>query len=424
MRTVRFLDTLIYIFLCAAIACLPSAKAGLEICVWGAFFLFICKRFFGYRTDGLWTVLPRTPLDRMLIVFFLAGVVSTAFSVDIGLSFHALLGKQLKALVVFFMVVEAVNSGRRLGIFLMVMLLTAILVGADAAAQYIRGVDLVHGIEPMRLTASFSNPNNFAGWLTIVIPVFIGVLFIRGIPFLVWKTKAVFMVVIAVLLVCLILTYSRGAWLGITAGSLMCAGYGFRAMCLKKKVGLFFIALFAVAGVLVFSQRIVAQVDSAGHFQARFGQTLDARIRSIPDSEDASTTIRIKLWKEAFAIWKGYPLTGAGLNTYARISPKEKTFKESGWYPHNCYLQMAAETGLIGLLAFLWVIFGFFRAGFRHIQRYEDLFVLGLVCGIFSFLVHSAVDSNLYELQLVAWFWFMLGLAVAVMRLRASPSAV
>ena len=419
-RFIQYADRGIQACLCFMMICLPFTKAGLESFVWFAMFLWILKHFFGYRKDGRGALVTTTPLNRALLVFLAANIIATVLSVHFGLSAKALFGKLLKFLAIFFIVLETVNTGKRLRLLLMGMLVTAAVIGADAMVQCVTGVDLIRGIESARLTASFFNPNDFAGWLTIVIPLFSGVLLLQKSEIFTWKISSVFVAVLMLLWACLLLTYSRGAWLGLMAGFVLWAGYGFNCMSLRMKTATFFTVVILFTAFFVFSQGIWAAIDNTGRFQARFGETLDARIRSIPDGASLSTIARVKLWKEAFCIWKTSPLTGTGLNTYARVSPKDKQFAESGWYPHNCYLQMAAETGLIGLLAFLWVVFEFFRAGIMHIRKYQDFLVVGLLCGIFAFLVHCLVDSNLYQLQLAVLFWFMLGLTMAVMRIEAA----
>jgi putative inorganic carbon (HCO3(-)) transporter len=401
---------------------LPFSKAGLEIFTWLGFFLWTLKRFLGYRTAGTWGLLPATPINRMLVIFLLVNMISTVLSFHWGLSFKALLGKQLKFLVVFFMVTETINTDKRLKHFLFVLLGSSIFIAADAVIQYVRGVDLIRGIPFGRLSAAFVNPNGFAGWLLILIFILIGGVFVRDSKFLGWRIKSLFAGAFMVLSVCLLLTYSRGAWLGAVVGALFFCQYAFRKISLRQKEVAVLAVVVLLTGMLIFSHRMIMLIDRSGNFQTKFGETLGQRIKSIPDSNATSTAIRIKLWKEALHIWKDFPLTGSGLNTYARISPQYKSCAEGGIYPHNSFLQMAAETGVLGLGAFLWVLFVFFKEGWQHIERYKSFLVLGLLSGILAFLVHSFVDSNLYQLQLVVLFWFMMGLTVAIMKLEQDGS--
>jgi O-antigen ligase len=118
-------------------------------------------------------------------------------------------------------------------------------------------------------------------------------------------------------------------------------------------------------------------------------------------------------------------LFGCGLNTYSKVVKDYKNFEFGEQYPHNSFLQKTAETGLLGLFAFLLVLFSFFMVSVRHILLYanNNTLVLGLLSGISAFLLHGFFESNLYALQLVVLFWFMLGLTMAVINLE-KPSLV
>jgi len=70
----------------------------------------------------------------------------------------------------------------------------------------------------------------------------------------------------------------------------------------------------------------------------------------------------------------------------------------------------------------LWIVLELFKSGIRALKRYKDPLLLGLLAGLLAFLTHSFFDTNLYALQMVVLFWYMMGLAVAVMRLELDVS--
>jgi len=77
---------------------------------------------------------------------------------------------------------------------------------------------------------------------------------------------------------------------------------------------------------------------------------------------------------------------------------------------------MAAEMGILGLLAFLWILVRFFYIFIvrpRSQQPQEAFILVGLAVSLLAFLAHSFVDTHLYSLQLSVLFWYMLGLAVS-----------
>lgn len=86
-------------------------------------------------------------------------------------------------------------------------------------------------------------------------------------------------------------------------------------------------------------------------------------------------------------------------------------------YAHNCYLQVAAETGLIGLVAFLTFLGILFWHLIRRAMRSEaQLAILlpGLIGGLLAFVVQAAVDTNFYSLRQAVLFWVLAGVAVGL----------
>ena len=411
-----YCDLVIITFLCFLIFCLPFSIAGIESFVWPAIFIFILKRVLGYSGGSSWKMLPKTELNKVLGIFIVINALSMIFSANPGLSSRAFFGKELKFLAIYFMLVEVINNKRRLKIVLITIIASVVLILADAGTQYFRGVDFIRGYPLNRLAASFLTANGFASWLIVIIPLFLGLL-------MAGKTigkglKALLLILILLLIVCLLATYARGAWLGFIIGIFLMVGYVFKKFTLKIKL----LCLFAGVGLLVafsvFPQSLLSKVKACGRINFKLSETVNTRIKSTMKTEEGSTPIRLKLWKEALRITRDYPLLGCGLNNYSKVGPKYKSFDWGGVYPHNSYLQMSAETGLLGLFAFLWVLFLFFKTGLRYFNQRKDFLVLGFLSGILAFLVHAFFDTHLYSLQLVVLFWFMLGLTMAVIKLE------
>jgi putative inorganic carbon (HCO3(-)) transporter len=128
-------------------------------------------------------------------------------------------------------------------------------------------------------------------------------------------------------------------------------------------------------------------------------------------------TGREDFWRKTISVIRQYPALGIGLNTYSKLSNTEE-FDWIGGYPHNCYLQMAAETGVLGLAAFLWILFVLFlnaMKSLRSIQdRYFEILLLGSMAGAAGFLIHSFVDTGLYSVKLGNLFWIMMGFMTAM----------
>ncbi len=124
---------------------------------------------------------------------------------------------------------------------------------------------------------------------------------------------------------------------------------------------------------------------------------------------------RGEYWQEAFGVIRDYPFWGSGVNTYSVVAPHYRI--NWGGYPHNSYLQMFAETGMLGLGSFLWVIIVLFRWLFRTLKKAQDealsRVLLGVTAGFSAYLLHSFFDSTFYSVQLGILLWLQIGLAVA-----------
>lgn len=411
-----YLDRAIVVSLCFLIFCLPFAKAGVESFVWFALALWILKRVLGYRTSSFWGMFPETGLNKALVILILANLLSVIFSANYGLSLRGFFGKELKFLAIYFMLVEVINSRERLRVVLITIVVSAVLIVTDVGVQYFQGVDFLRNYTLELLRGPFLSHNDLGGWLIVIIPLFLGLLVESKIKSK--RLKASLLMLVVLLFICLLGTYSRGAWLGFAAGFSLWAYYYIDNITLKNRLLCLSVGICLLAIFLILPQPIKVQVKTIGRVSFKATETINSRIKSTLKIEEGSTPIRLNLWKESLRIIEHYPLAGCGLNTYSIVARGYKSFNGGGIYPHNSYLQMAAETGLFGLFAFFWVLFTFFKIGLRHLHQRRNFLALGLLSGILAFLIHAFFDTHLYSLQLIVLFWYILGLTMAVINLE------
>lgn len=405
--------------MCLLVFLLPVTKAGAEVCVWFSFFLWLVKKALGERSAPDGGILPETGLNKVLGIFILVNVLSAVFSVHHASSWRAIFGKELKFMAVFFMTAEVINTKSRLRTVLAAFVASALLLVVDAGFQYFTGRDFVHSYPfwgDARLCASFSNPNGFAGWLVVLI-LLLWSLLAPGVSL--GKTAKIFLsVLILSLSACLVLTYSRGGWLGLAVGIALAAWFWMKGAPLKTRYlcGASVVCLLVVYAVLPLS--VKDRIETRTHAWRLVNNTLD-ELRAFASKEKATNSVRVNLMRQSLAVIKDYPLLGTGVNTYSKIIPRYRIFQFGDMYAHNSFLQMTIETGLLGLVSFLVVVGVFFRKGLRHLAWKKSPLVLGLISAISAFLVHAFFDNHLYALQLVVLFWFLLGLTVAVIRIES-----
>jgi O-antigen ligase len=142
----------------------------------------------------------------------------------------------------------------------------------------------------------------------------------------------------------------------------------------------------------------------------------------------SSVDSRIELWTDTLRLLRARPLLGAGLSGFAdRITPYYTHFHTAANFidPHNIVLNFWVETGLLGLLAFAWILgaavvstargWVTLPAGWRPYQ-------LGVLLAMAAVVVHGLVDVPYFKNDLSLEFWALLAVAWAGWAWRPSSS--
>ena len=132
---------------------------------------------------------------------------------------------------------------------------------------------------------------------------------------------------------------------------------------------------------------------------------------------------RITLAKGAFAMIQGHPLLGVGANNYSLSMPEYDPFDFGNQrrvvIVHDIYLLVAAETGLVGLAAFLWFLASLFVQAKRPIGQAPNDTVWLAGVGAFSALaaltVHGIADYDVItNITVFRLFWLFAAIVAAL----------
>lgn len=405
------------------------------------------KEFFG-RVRHAAGLIPKIfkPVDNYLntpvALFILVCALSIVQSENISVSLSGFFFKVLEWTYLYFIFVEFIKTRKQLEIFTVVFLSAAVFISVNGLVQKISGHDFIFGeiINSGRVNSSFRHANDFGGYLTLVCPFLLALFmsynfsakksgnmqsignFFKNPVF----TMVLLPAVCILAVICLGWTLSRGAWVGFFIALLF---FG-----LIKKRFFFFSCLIVIMFYAVFSPSL-SQVRQASLFGDYIDEVETQRQQKLNEEnrknyklgkfselmkflKDFSGSGRGAYWQEAIAVIKKAPILGFGVNTYSLVAPH---FKLSwGGYPHNCYLQMAAEIGLLGLLSFLWIIISLTRGSLRKLKSMKDdnlsFIMVGSLAGLVAFWIHSFFDTNFYSVQLGNLMWVVMGLVVASQR--------
>lgn len=187
-------------------------------------------------------------------------------------------------------------------------------------------------------------------------------------------------------LYCLLFSFSRGGYIGLMAGLL------FLGLARERK----YLVLFCV---ILFSWQTF--VPTA--VQERILMTYE------DGQVDSSSGERVQLWEDALTIIPQNPVFGTGFDTY-KLLGRSEDYTDT----HNYYMKVTVETGIVGLILFLLLLWKMLREGIALLRSSNDRFFQGLGLGFGAMMV-CVVAVNLFGdrwmfQQVTAYMWVALGL--------------
>ncbi len=354
-------------------------------------------------------VIPQPPLllpALLLLGAYLASLPG-AWSLQDGLIEMA---KWIEGLIVY-LAVAALLPRHRVPWLLGALILAGVVEALLGLYQFVRAI----GPEPfqvlgrfVRAYGTFRQPNPFGGYMGLTAPIALSLAWwATGKAWRQWRTPerwrslALSMGLSAaagLITLGLVASWSRGAWLGFAAAmAAIVAARGRRATVAVSLTVLVILAV-AMASGYAGDQITAALVGRLAGLEGYAGFT-DPRTVEITDANFA-TVQRLAQWWAAWGMFNDHPWLGVGIGNYAVAYP---AYALPRWYEplghaHNYYLNVAAEAGIIGLLAYvlaglaalLWV-----GRQVLRLRGWPQALAIG-VLGMFAHLsVHNLFD-NLY----------------------------
>jgi putative inorganic carbon (HCO3(-)) transporter len=362
-----------------------------------------------------------------LLVFLIATGISGFVAWDMG----TWLTEWLKWWVVLAVVLLTVAVGRGQRWHWLVFALVVAGVANAIVGIYIffggSGADhLVINGRFFRAFGTFGQPNPFGGFMGMIAPlaIMMTLAWLRR-AWLQWRTQSTSSWRISVLVagfygissavigVALIMSWSRGAWL-----SLVVAG-GATLFTLPKTWGkrllLVLVTGSVVAGVWFSDLLPDAIVNRVASSTEELFMVNDVRGVDIT-GENYAVVERLAHWQAALIMAEHHPWWGVGFGNYAVAYDAYRliNWDEALGHAHNYYLNILAEAGMIGTLAYslMWLfILGTTWHAQQHPHKMARLLVAGLMGSWAYILTHSLLD-NLYVNNIFVHLGVMLGIVI------------
>ncbi|MCA1629402.1 MAG: O-antigen ligase family protein [Acidobacteria bacterium] len=372
---------------------LVSALAPLA--AWLAFPLAVATALFYFPAQlGLEGNLT-APLREVKLVLLLClfAALSVPLAINRGEAWDGLVNF-LKVALVFVMLVNAVRTEARLRRLVLLLLAASVVLSFGAFADYRAGRFNTGGERIAGIVGGmFGNPNDLAMHLSTMVPLaFVLVLSSRALKKMAYAALAVLMAAAVVL------TFSRGGFLGLAAGGLVLAWkLGRRHRLLVAATSVFAVAAFVALAPSEYSGRLTTIVDTARDLTGSAGARREILIVSL-----------VNIAK--------HPLFGVGMNNFHIISIHEQV-------SHNAYTQVGAELGVPAMIAYVLFLLAPLKR-LRRVERetlpprrsHDYYWAVGLQASIVAYMVSSFFGSVAY-----LWYiYYLVALAVCFQRIYES----
>ena len=235
------------------------------------------------------------------------------------------------------------------------------------------------------------------------------------------KVRIASAIVLAVLLMGFVLSYSRAAWVSVVAGL---AVYGLVKLRIRFR-SLLITFVSVVTLFMLFQDQIFMKLENNSEQSSADFMTHISSISNI--TTDASNLERINRWSCAIRMFADRPVFGFGPGTYMfQYAPyqltKDRTIistnSADGGNAHSEYLGPLSESGILGLLTLLLIIGSVIYTAVQTYMRLKEKRLKGIVLasliGLVTYYVHGFLNNFLDTDKLSVPFWGFTAMIVAI----------
>lgn len=356
-----------------------------------------------------------TPIHLAIVLYWTAMAIATVLSPVKAAALKGLIKLTLNVLV-FLLMARVLRTPRYRTGLVSAYLLTTVAVSVYGLRQWFYGADaLATWVDPLsplaqttRVYSYLGNPNLLASYLIPAVMLSFAAIFV-------WPRWVPKLLAVATLLLnttCLILTFSRGGWMGFVAGGAVLAilTVHFWSVYFNR-----FWRLWAIPALLGMMAALLV-------FAVVFVEPIRDRVFSMfAGRNDSSNNFRMNVWASVIDMIKDRPLLGIGPgnDAFNSIYPLYQRPRFTALSAYSILLETTVEAGLIGLSCFLWLMVVTFTQAWQQIQRLraardvQGYWLIGAISAQIGLITHGLVDTVWYRPQVSTLWWLMLALVAS-----------
>ena len=264
----------------------------------------------------------------------------------------------------------------------------------------------------------FSDHTSYGAMLVMFVFPLIYYMLYKKDNLLIKTTVHIFLIIF---ILAIILSYTRAAWLSLFASIGL-----WIVVKLKIKIKTVLILGFTIIiSFLILQNRILQNLeDNESESSGKFSEHIESMANI---TSDASNLERINRWKCAIRMFKEKPFWGFGPGTYMfQYAPFQFSYDRSIistnfgnlGNAHSEYLGPLSESGVLGMLSFMLIVFMAYRTGYRVYHRTDKKevkeFTLFIILGFTTYVIHGFLNNFLDTDKASIPFWGFIAIFVAI----------
>ncbi|MBT3603288.1 MAG: O-antigen ligase family protein [Candidatus Latescibacteria bacterium] len=341
-----------------------------------------------------------TPLNRYINAYILICLVSTITGALFGrgspISGFFFTAKYYQYFVIYFMVINNLDSKKQARGYLVAILITATIVSFVAMSQIPGGG---------RVSAPFEGesgePNTLGGYLVLMTSLVGGLLLT---PKAVEKYTLQMMLygLMGIMFIIILFTLSRATWLSAVPVAIMFWIFS------RQKIMFTAVAVggMALAPLLMPDTVVERLLYTTEKQQNKWALAQQEQIGGM--TFDTSSSARIKSWKNAVEAIPAHPIIGWGVNGWRFIDAQ--------------YFKVIVETGILGFTAFILLLYNILKQSWRMYRTGKDpLFkgvALGMFIGTIAMICHATVTNTFIIVRIMEPFCLILAIVIGIPQLE------
>jgi putative inorganic carbon (HCO3(-)) transporter len=385
-----------------------------EPLIFGLMLVFLFRVFYDGHFDKR---VMRHPLTIAIFVYLSWILITTITSKEPLVSFKFFLSKLWYIIGFYFVATQIFKNHNNIRKFLWMFSVTLIIV-----CIYTIIVHASHGFgdKPAHwvMQPFFKDHTSYGAILAMFYPLTWAYLWSKNLTV---TTKIIVGVLMTILTLAIILSYTRAAWVSL-------AGVLVVFIVMIARVRWWIVVMVIISGIsvgLTFQDQIMMKLEKNRQDSS---DDLAEHVSSISNvATDASNLERINRWSAALRMFEEQPVFGFGPGTYkfyyapfqhsSQLTVISTNFGNLG-NAHSEYFGPLAEMGVLGLLTLLIVIgvaIYKFIIVYYQIQNFEmRLILMSVFLGWITYLVHGVLNNYLDLDKANVPFWGFLGILVAI----------